>query len=55
VNQDMKCADCAYSRGYMGEGHCPIFYEKPAEPCMQHTERSTEEVLRMSALYLGIE
>jgi hypothetical protein len=36
------------------EGHCYMFYEAPTDACMQHTGRSTAEVLRMSAHYFGV-
>jgi hypothetical protein len=50
-----NCDACGYRRrSHDDAGHCEMTYEAPAEPCMQHTERTTAEVLRMSANYFGI-
>ena len=51
-----NCDTCDYRRMHEAEpeGHCYMFYQEPTEVCMQHTGRSTAEVLRMAAQYLGI-
>lgn len=51
-----NCATCGYRREPAADdGHCEMTYEAPVEACMQHTERTTAEVLQMSAKYFEVE